>query len=1175
MEKQKKVAITKGWCIFLAIIGIISLIGTPSLASMAERITSQSTTTGIGTIVERNNPQSNNIVTDNHGIPSFDDPRGRGTLNVIPYGFQVLGTGTAAGWTTEAFHTGSYSVKLTTTNTGDYAAVYVNYNLALSGLDSISFWYKHTAYANYCGPRVSIGIDNDTNGVIDHLVISADVGQATDWTQRNLPTDDNRWWYGTYVSGVYTQEGGPVTFDWIKSHYSSAYVRNLAFYMGVVGSGAGAGSVYIDDIAINAVTYYGKIQDAIVVATADDTINIAAGTYDEQIVIDGKRLTLQGAGDSTIIRPSAPGTLTSLYTYPTGMPYWAGSSVASIIIAKNVGGTGVTVKNLKVDGADITSLPSGANMLAGVLYGECAGLIQNIAVNTIKTTGYADRTYGIDTSAVDSAVSVEVSGCRITDYARNGIMANGGSLIVNIHNNIITGPGSIGPVNVPNGIVFMKDVGGSVIGNTIHNCHFNVALSYRSVGIMEFDVCQPGVVIENNEVYDVDDAINTYNQAIIRNNNLHGNGFGVVLEWGAYDNQIVNNIITGNTNGIQLNGALNPNPKGRDPPGPGNFAHYNDIFSNTMGLVSYDNTQIFNAVDNWWGDKTGPSGSGNPVSGNVDYYPWIDTNPPWSVVLNFKKQGDTHTWDTATFGEKIYASDGQDAYDIPKPGIPPHPYIYAWFDAGLSAPYNKLWEDYRFFPHETEVWDLYVRANTNLPSLGTTDVVISWNTAAINTSEYTHVDLYDASDVHLADMTTKNSYTLLSVPDDTNIYLKIKCLMNHAPTSADKTVTTLEDTAYTFGLADFTFSDPDTGDQLEKVQITQLETDGSLELSSVPVTLDQEISRANIVAGNLKFVPDSNENGIGYANFKFKVSDGDVYSASEYTMTIDVTAQNDPPVVGGIPDQTINQGDSFGTFDLDDYVTDVDNTPAEITWVPSGYTDLGVSIDSGTHVVTITIPSNWYGAEDITFTATDPGSLSDFDTVKFTVLQYHHLNVKTSWNLISNPCYETISKTNIKVRYLGVDYTWAQATTNDNPTGSPIILGSLYDWDRTNQQYSNPATITTLIPGTGYWMWAYHDCELLIASNAAPPSSKHITNLQQKWNIMGLPYETSLVPANLKINYSGTNYTWAQAVANHIILGFIYGWDNTNQIYTLKDTFQPGEGYWMYAYYDCKLYRGD
>ena len=45
-----------------------------------------------------------------------------------------------------------------------------------------------------------------------------------------------------------------------------------------------------------------------------------------------------------------------------------------------------------------------------------------------------------------------------------------------------------------------------------------------------FDLCTPGVVIENNEVYDVDDGINTYNDCIIRNNNLHGNGNGVVLE---------------------------------------------------------------------------------------------------------------------------------------------------------------------------------------------------------------------------------------------------------------------------------------------------------------------------------------------------------------------------------------------------------------------------------------------------------------------------------------------------------------------------------------------------------------------------------------------------------------------------------------------------------------------
>jgi len=175
------------------------------------------------------------------------------TLNLFPYGFQTAGTGTA-GWTTTTVHTGTGAIKLTTITTGDYAAVSANYSTSLSTINTISFWYNHTAYANYAGPRVSLGVDNDSNGNIDHLVVSADVGYANEWTQKNLPTDDDNWWYGTYNPGTgeYTQEGGPVTLTWIKSHYPTAEIHYLTFYMGVVGY-VGAGSVYLDDIIINGV----------------------------------------------------------------------------------------------------------------------------------------------------------------------------------------------------------------------------------------------------------------------------------------------------------------------------------------------------------------------------------------------------------------------------------------------------------------------------------------------------------------------------------------------------------------------------------------------------------------------------------------------------------------------------------------------------------------------------------------------------------------------------------------------------------------------------------------------------------------------------------------------------------------------------------------------------------
>ncbi len=167
--------------------------------------------------------------------------------------------------------------------------------------------------------------------------------------------------------------------------------------------------------------------------------------------------------------------------------------------------------------------------------------------------------------------------------------------------------------------------------------------------------------------------------------------------------------------------------------------------------------------------------------------------------------------------------------------------------------------------------------------------------------------------------------------------------------------------------------------------------------------------------------------------------------------------------------------------------------------------------------------------------------------------------LEENWNLISLPFNESIDKTDIIVSYDGTNYSWADAVTNN------IVLNFIYYWDRTNQNYELK---NTLEPGYGYWAYAYHECDLVVAGNI---SDGYITDLKQKWNIMGIPFNSTLPKEDLIIHYAGADYTWQEAVDNTIILGFIYDWNRITQTYALSDDFVPTYGYWMYSYYNCTL----
>src|SRR5262249_17435778 len=122
--------------------------------------------------------------------------------------------------------------------------------------------------------------------------------------------------------------------------------------------------------------------------------------------------------------------------------------------------------------------------------------------------------------------------------------------------------------------------------------------------------------------------------------------------------------------------------------------------------------------------------------------------------------------------------------------------------------------------------------------------------------------------------------------------------VNDAPAGADNAITISEDTLHTFVPDDFGFSDPNDfpANNFAEVLIASLSGGGSLSLNGVAVSSGSSIGIADIIDGNLVFIPNPDENGADYATFEFQVrddSDGSNTDPTANRLTINVTARPD------------------------------------------------------------------------------------------------------------------------------------------------------------------------------------------------------------------------------------------------------------------------------------------
>jgi len=130
------------------------------------------------------------------------------------------------------------------------------------------------------------------------------------------------------------------------------------------------------------------------------------------------------------------------------------------------------------------------------------------------------------------------------------------------------------------------------------------------------DLTQPGNVVV--DAGGSGSAITlTVDGCVLQGFKVQNGEYGIYV-YGSNSNTLSSNCVTGNNVGVKIEGADASTMSIR----------FNEIRSNTQYGLENSGSGIADATNNWWGDNSGPSHTGNPdgtgdaVSDNVNYDPW-------------------------------------------------------------------------------------------------------------------------------------------------------------------------------------------------------------------------------------------------------------------------------------------------------------------------------------------------------------------------------------------------------------------------------------------------------------------------------------------------------------------------------------------------------------------------
>jgi hypothetical protein len=272
---------------------------------------------------------------------------------------------------------------------------------------------------------------------------------------------------------IFSTSGTPP--EWRTNRTYTPYVFQDNFDWKMYFTGQNATGIYSIGYATNG-GFYWTLQSAIDASTDGDTINVAEGTY-EGFTISGKsNLTIKGAGNSTLIRPS------SLITTGVGHKYDANMSV-SVFVNNSAN---VVLQDMKIEDNGVT--PCGAGTPNAIVFWNAStGTINNCTIHGTYSLGGCQTGQGIAVDAgLGQTTTLGIINTNIAGFQKNAIdvvdgnslTGNPGTITVNITGGTISGAGPTSTI-AQNGILYWNrsggNVGGTVDGLSISNLEFMLA----------------------------------------------------------------------------------------------------------------------------------------------------------------------------------------------------------------------------------------------------------------------------------------------------------------------------------------------------------------------------------------------------------------------------------------------------------------------------------------------------------------------------------------------------------------------------------------------------------------------------------------------------------------------------------------------------------------------------